>query len=103
MKRILFAPLLIILSFAPWWSAAQASDSTGAHSRTVTLAVENMTCGVCPVTVRKALQRVPGVTKASADMDSHSATVTFDPSKTTVEALTQATTDAGYPSHVKKR
>jgi mercuric ion binding protein len=30
------------------------------------------------------------------------AVVTFDPNKTSAEALTKATADAGYPSSVKK-
>jgi mercuric ion binding protein len=29
--------------------------------QTVTLDVQNMTCAVCPITVKKALERVPGV------------------------------------------
>jgi len=69
--------------------------------RTVTLAVEHMTCAMCPITVRKSLERVPGVIKASADYRSHSARVTFDPSRTDVPALTAATSNAGYPSHLK--
>jgi len=28
--------------------------------QTVTLDVQNMTCAVCPITVKKALERVPG-------------------------------------------
>ncbi|TAL99587.1 MAG: mercuric transport protein periplasmic component, partial [Paraburkholderia sp.] len=33
--------------------------------------------------------------------DQKEAVVTFDDSKTNVQALTKATTDAGYPSSVK--
>jgi periplasmic mercuric ion binding protein len=28
--------------------------------QTVTLDVRNMTCAICPITVKKALERVPG-------------------------------------------
>jgi len=31
---------------------------------TVALDVKNMTCAVCPITVKKALEKVPGVTRA---------------------------------------
>ena len=65
-----------------------------------TLAVENMTCGTCPIVVKKALARVPGVTATSVDFDKKTATVTFDPDKATSAKLTQATTDAGFPSKV---
>jgi mercuric ion binding protein len=68
---------------------------------TVTLAVDNMTCGTCPIVVRKALEHVPGVTSTAIDFDKKTATVTFDPDKMTTSArLTQATTDAGFPSRV---
>jgi mercuric ion binding protein len=63
-----------------------------------TLAVENMTCGTCPIVVKKALERVPGVSSTSVDFDKKTATVTFDPDKTTSARLTQATTEAGFPS-----
>jgi len=69
-----------------------------AATKTVTLAVENMTCAACPITVRKALEKVPGVAKVKVDLDTKSATVTFDPAKAKVEDLTWATTEAGYPS-----
>jgi mercuric ion binding protein len=33
-------------------------------SETVTLDVKNMTCSICPITVKKALEKVAGVTMA---------------------------------------
>ncbi len=69
-----------------------------APPRTATLAVENMTCGTCPIVVKKALERVPGVSSTSVDFDKKTATVTFDPDKTNSARLTQATTEAGFPS-----
>jgi mercuric ion binding protein len=69
-----------------------------APPHTVTLAVENMTCGTCPIVVKKALERVPGVSSTSVDFDKKTATVTFDPDKATSAKLTQATTEAGFPS-----
>ena len=77
-----------------------AGTALAAPPRTTTLAVENMTCGTCPIVVKKALERVPGVTSTSVDFDKRTATVTFDPDKTTSAKLTQATTEAGFPSKV---
>ena len=71
-----------------------------APPQTTTLAVENMTCGTCPIVVKKALERVPGVTSTSVDFDKKTVTVTFDPDKATSAKLTQATTEAGFPSKV---
>lgn len=74
-----------------------------AAARTVTLAVKNMTCTVCPITVRKALNGIAGVSKTEVSYERKEAIVTFDDSKTNVEALIKATTDAGYPSTVKTK
>ena len=61
-----------------------------------------MDCAVCPITVRKSLEKVPGVESAKVDFKSKLAVVAFDASKTTPEALTKAMADAGFPSSVKQ-
>lgn len=94
MRHILVAFTALLLSAAPL--TAPAADTTGL--KTVTLKVENMTCSACPVTVRRSLEKVPGVTKAKADFETKTATVTYDPAKAKVADLTRATTEAGYPS-----
>jgi mercuric ion binding protein len=77
-----------------------AGIASAAPPQTTTLAVENMTCGACPIVVKKALERVLGVISTSVDFDKKTATVTFDPDKATWAKLTQATTEAGFPSKV---
>jgi mercuric ion binding protein len=77
-----------------------AGVASAAPPQTAILAVENMTCGTCPIVVKKALERVPGLTSTSVDFDRKTATVTFDPDKTTSAKLIQATTEAGFPSKV---
>jgi mercuric ion binding protein len=85
--------LIICVVAIPWTLFA-------GNLQTVVLDVKNMTCAVCPITVKKALQRVPGVTTAEVDLDKKTARVTFDSEKTSPAALTNATSDAGYPSAV---
>lgn len=98
--RLFIGAVLILLGAV---GAAHAADKAPpSQSATAVLQVENMTCGACPITVRKALQKVPGVADAKADLESQIATVKFDPAKTTVEALIAATGAAGYPSTVKQ-
>ncbi len=79
-----------------------ASVAVAAPPQTATLAVENMTCGTCPIVVKKALERVPGVSSITVDFDKKTATVTFDPDKATSAKLTQSTTEAGFPSKLIK-
>jgi periplasmic mercuric ion binding protein len=92
MRRLAFtsSPVLSML--------LAAGAAFAAPLQTATLAVENMTCGTCPIVVKKALERVSGVRATSVDYDKKTATVTFDPDKTSTERLTQATTEAGFPS-----
>jgi len=70
----------------------------GAATRTVTLAVPSMDCPVCPITVKKALTQVPGVSQADVNFAKRQAVVTFDDAKTSVGVLTESTRNAGYPS-----
>lgn len=79
-----------------------ASSAFAGKTSTATLEVSNMTCAACPITVRKSLEKVPGVDSAKIDLKAHRAVVAFDPTKTTLDLLTKATTDAGFPSSVKQ-
>jgi len=72
-----------------------------AGEQTVTLAVQNMYCSACPITVKSSLQAVTGVVKAAVSYADKTAVVTFDDAKTAVPALISATTNAGYPSELK--
>lgn len=93
MKIWLSVAAALLLLTVPAWAAP----------RTVTLAVPGMTCSACPITVTKALAKVTGVSKVAVDFDKRQAVVTFDDAKTTIDALTKATKDAGYPSTVKEK
>ena len=57
---------------------------------------------MCPITVKKALEKVPGVSGVNIDFEKKTARVSFDPDKTESDALIAATTNAGYPSTVQK-
>lgn len=93
-KRSLFA-VLVLAAFAATPRASLATP------KTVTLSVPGMNCATCPITVRKALEKVPGVQKVKATLEPPEAAVTFDDAKTSVNMLTEATKQAGYPSSVK--
>jgi mercuric ion binding protein len=69
-----------------------------AAPRQVVLTVPTMDCDTCPITIRVALMKVPGVSKAVVSYARRDARVTFDDAKTDVAALTRATEAAGYPS-----
>ena len=79
----------------------EPSPATPASFQQAVLAVGGMTCATCPVTVRKALRRVEGVYSADVTLKPPEAVVRFDPAKVSIEKLTRATTDAGFPSKQK--
>ena len=78
-----------------------ATSSALAAERTVTLTVQNMFCADCPFIVKKSLEAVPGVAKATVSYKDKTAIVTYDDGRADVKSLTDATTKAGYPSAPK--
>ena len=76
--------------------------SAWASPQTVTLNVSGMTCPACPITVKKALEKVPGVSKVDVRFEKKQVLVTFDDAKTNTDALVKATTNAGFPSQPEK-
>lgn len=82
--------------------AVMPPAALAASPQTAVLDVQNMTCELCPVAVKKSLERVSGVSQARIDFAKKTATVTFDADRTDAAALVKATTDAGYPSTVRK-
>ena len=91
MRMILTAAIALLPVFA-----------MAATSKTAVLDVQNMTCGLCPITVKQSLEKVPGVSEAKVDFDKKTATVKFDADKATTAALVNATTNAGFPSTARK-
>jgi mercuric ion binding protein len=69
-----------------------------AAPKTVTLAIPSMDCPVCPITVKKALSNVLGVSQVEVSFEKRQAVVLFDDAKTNLGALTESTKNAGYPS-----
>jgi mercuric ion binding protein len=90
LRFLILLPLLLSASIA------------AAAERTVTLTVENMTCALCPITVRTAIEHVTGVEDVQVDLETKTAVVVFDDAKATVENITEASRLAGYPAAPKE-
>jgi len=76
-------PMMILAALA---LGAGLSPPALAVQRTVVLSVPSMNCAACPITVRKALEKISGVQTVKS-----------------VEQLTEATKNAGYPSSVRSQ
>ncbi len=72
-----------------------------AAQKNVTLGVPGMTCGACPITVKKAISKVNGVTQTEVDFDKRQAVVTYDDAKASADQIMRSTANAGYPSTIK--
>ena len=91
-----------LLNLAGFLALAGASTFAFAEPQTLTLSVPGMDCAACPITIKKALNKVEGVAKVEVSFEKKLAIVTFDNAKTNLAKLTQATANAGYPSNEKK-
>lgn len=92
-----------IASIAIAGAALLTSATALAADRTVTLAVDKMTCVSCPYIVKQALSRLSGVKRADVSFEEKTATVTFDDTIANVAGLTKATGDVGFPSRLAEK
>jgi copper chaperone CopZ len=77
------------------------AEVVAVNSQMVTLKVPKMDCAGCEVGVRIAASKVNGVKDVKTDSDKRTAEVTFDPSKTTAQAIASAITKGtGFETEV---
>ena len=91
MKKLIILTWVLLFSITAW-----------AELKSITLAVPGMNCPICPVTVRKALEKVEGVHDIIVEYETRTVVVAYDDTRVALPALTQATTDAGFPSTVSR-
>ena len=84
--------LLALLAAAPFAAAKQ---------QTVQLTVPTMDCATCPITIKAALSKVPGVQKVQVSYAKREAVIVYDDARATVADLKKATEDVGYPAMLK--
>jgi len=102
-----FKTLLFVFSLMAGFvstQTVQAKATEQIQSQNVMLDMQNMTCAMCPITIKRALQGVEGVQSVKVSFSSKTANVTFNPKKTTIDTLIKTTTNVGYPAtiHSKK-
>ncbi|MES2136951.1 MAG: cation transporter [Pseudomonadota bacterium] len=102
MKRLLIitggAFALAAGGFTVLASASAPVKAATAHTRTARFAVANITCATCPITVKRAMRKVPGVQSVDVSFEKKTAVVVFDPSRTRPSAIVAASTGVGFPA-----
>jgi copper chaperone CopZ len=72
-------------------------------TQVVTLKVPDMDCGGCEMGVKVAANKADGVKDVKTSLDTRTADVTFDPSKTSAEVIAKAITKGtGFTVEVPK-
>ena len=69
-----------------------------AQAKTITLAVEGMSCASCVGRVDRALAAVPGVQSVAVNLAAETATITLRDQSLTPADLAAVSTEAGYPA-----
>jgi mercuric ion binding protein len=82
-------------------AALAAPGLAAAKQQTVALNVPTMDCATCPITIKAALAKVPGVSKVKVSYEKREAVIVYDDAQASVADLKKATADVGYPAMIK--
>ncbi len=89
-------PVLLVIGMLFFSFFASSAWSTDDNLKQVVLKVKDMTCVSCPVTIRAALKKLPGVVKAKVSYKEEKAEITYQEGKVTVEQMIKAIENLGY-------
>lgn len=77
----------------------QINAQTGAQ---ITIPVKGMTCATCEMSVNSAVKNLPGVFDVKASAKNQTALVSYDPTKTSLDEITEAINKTGYKAEKPK-
>lgn len=86
MKRKIFKSLTLVAVILIFVSVNSKANSI-VDEKTVEISLPSIQCGMCVKTIKKALEKVEGVTKTKVDFENKKAIITFDDSKTSLDKL----------------
>lgn len=95
--------LLVLTAFTLAFVALPLVLAADKDLKTVTLSVKGMTCAGCKKGVESALLKANGVEAASVDLETNTATVTYDGSATTVKRVMGSVKKAGFKAEMKNK
>lgn len=86
---------------SPVQSSLETTLPSPANQATLTLDIAGMKCAGCVKTVETELLRQPGVVAATVNLVTEVATIACEPNTVDPTQLTQALTEAGFPSQLR--
>ena len=99
MKQLFFLIMLASIIVGCSGKSTSTDNVTGVSAvanKTATLAIEGMTCTGCENTVQEAVTKIAGVSEVKASHLDSTAVVSFDSTQTSLTAIGDAITEAGY-------
>lgn len=100
-SALVTAPYLTERLLATEDGDASAAPESAALNQAV-LSVDNITCAACTVSVQRSLLAVGGVHEAQVTHQPPQAVVRYELGRVSLEDITRATADAGYPSRADR-
>jgi copper chaperone CopZ len=100
--KLLFFVILLTAFIAGCAGKSTGTDNavqgttTAVANKTVTLAIEGMTCTGCENTIQETVTKIAGITSIKASHLDSTAVVSFDSTQTSVAAIGDAINEAGY-------
>lgn len=109
--------MVLVFALSPYYVGTLARhltanrEATGAEESTTaaqpataqeTFKVSGMTCAGCETTIKLALERTPGVSRAEVSYDRGNAVVEYDPKVTSTDKLCAAINETGYKCELPK-
>jgi copper chaperone CopZ len=103
MKMVGAVAVIVVMFVATFARIGETQTPSKPATEVCTLKVTGMTCAGCEAAVRMAAHSVEGVTEVKASYAKGNAEVTFDPSKTTPDAIAKVITDkSGFKAEPAK-
>lgn len=95
---ILLASSLLACNSAPNEASGKAAVNTSKVmvNKTITLAVEGMTCTGCENTVKASVEKIPGIASANASFKDKTVVIAFDSTRAGINDMSTAITTVGY-------
>jgi len=89
MKNSLIAMLVAVFMVV-------GSLSAMAETKSLTLDIKGMSCGMCAAKIENSLKKIDGVSKTSVDHKTGKGTVEYDDAKVSTEKIVEACNKTGF-------
>ena len=99
-RNVLVLASAVVLTFAGLnlytYAGGSPTEITSNKGVQVTIPVEGMTCFTCEFAVQSAVKKLPGISQIKASAKNGNATISYDPTKVSLDEIVKAINETGY-------